>query len=151
MSDVRRSQWRVRSRRLAVYACGLTAALCGAMTPTAAADDGPPVHRVTYTVTADRPTAVGIYYRDVDPPTWADYSHDPYRFSPRDDVHLEPGIPWVHEATLADPDQWAMVAVTAVGLSTSDAMGLRCRLAVDGVDVDGAEGPRGALCSLRHW
>jgi hypothetical protein len=42
---------------------------------TSRADDV--VHRVTYTVTADQSLDVDIYYRDVDPPNWADYSHNP--------------------------------------------------------------------------
>jgi hypothetical protein len=127
------------------------AALYATAIPTAGADEGPPQHRVTYTVTIDQPAAVGIFYRDVDPPTWAEYSHNPYQFSPRDDVRLEPGTPWVHEAALADPGQWAMVTVTAVGPPTQTTNTLRCQLAVDGVEVDHAEGPRGALCSMRHW
>ena len=109
------------------------------------------MHRVTYTVTIDQPVDVGIYYRDVDPPTWADYSHNPYQFSPRDDVRLAPGTPWVREAMLADPGRWAMVTVTAAGPATQTTNTLRCQLAVDGVEVDHAEGPRGALCSMRHW
>nr|WP_238994673.1 hypothetical protein [Mycolicibacterium chubuense] len=109
------------------------------------------MHRVTYIVTVDHPAALNIYYRDVDPPTWADYSHNPYQFSPRDDVRLEPGTPWVHEATLADPDRWALVTVSAVGPATQTTNSLRCQLIVDGAEVDHAEGPRGALCSMRHW
>jgi hypothetical protein len=117
----------------------------------ARADDAAVLHRVTYTVTADRPTAAGIYYRDVDPPSWAEYSHNPYEFSPKDDVGLEPGQPWVREVTLADPAQWAMVTVTTAGQVMASAVTLRCELAVDGDVVDTAEGPQGALCSLRHW
>ncbi|KMO71802.1 hypothetical protein [Mycolicibacterium chlorophenolicum] len=126
-------------------------ALCTSGTATAGADDGPPLHQVTYTVSTDHPLGVGIYYRDVDPPTWADYSHDPYRYSPRDDIHLEPGAPWVHQAMLADPGRWAMVTVTAAGPPTEVATTLRCQMSVDGVEVDHAEGPRGALCSMRNW
>ncbi|WP_209923589.1 hypothetical protein [Mycolicibacterium lutetiense] len=126
----------------------------GAGLPVAApayADENPMTHRVTYTVTAEQPTDVGIYYRDVDPPTWADYSHDPYQFSPKDDLTLEPGAPWIREVTLADPMRWAMVAVSTGGLAPQSASTLRCELAIDGVVVDRAAGPKGALCSLRNW
>lgn len=114
-------------------------------------DEGPTMHRVTYTVTAEQPTTVGIYFRDVDPPTWADYSHNPYEFSPKDDVVLEPGKPWIRETTLADPMRWAMVTVTTAGLAPQDAHPLRCELAVDGIVVHRAAGTKGALCSLRNW
>ena len=115
------------------------------------ADEAPMPHRVTYTVTAEQPTTVGIYYRDVDPPTWADYSHNPYEFSPRDDLTLEPGTPWVRETTLTDPMKWAMVTVTTGGLAPQATSMVRCELAIDGIVVNRASGPKGTLCSLRTW
>jgi hypothetical protein len=115
---------------------------------TARADDFA-VHQITYTVTSERPLTADIYYRDVDPPTWADYSHNPYEFSPKATAQLEPGRPWTLDDTLADPDQWAMVAVSA-GAKPSPGV-VRCALAVDGIVVDTSEGSAGAVCSLRHW
>jgi hypothetical protein len=50
---------------------------------------------------------------------------------------------------LADPSRWAMV--TASGGSSPIEPMFRCELAVDGVVVDSNDGPKGALCSLRHW
>ncbi|CDO31730.1 hypothetical protein [Mycolicibacterium porcinum] len=122
-----------------------------ALATPAHSDEAPMTHRVTYTVTAEQPTAVGIYFREVDPPTWADYSHNPYEFSPKDDLTLEPGKPWIRETTLADPMKWAMVTVTTAGLAPQDSHTLRCELAIDGIVVDRAAGPKGALCSLRNW
>lgn len=115
------------------------------------ADSDPTPQRVVYTVTAELPTNASVYYRDVQPPTWAEYSHNPYEFSPKDDVHLEPGKPWVHEATLADPAQWAMVTVTTAGQPSQQGQTLRCTLTIDGTVVDRADGTSGALCSLRNW
>ena len=111
--------------------------------------DEPVLHRVTYTVTADQPTGAGVYYRDVDPPTWADYSHNPYLYSPKAEVALQPGTPWVLDVMLVDPDQWAMVAVTQDRTRATQAV--HCELAVDGIVVDTADGAHGALCSLRSW
>ncbi|OMC33768.1 hypothetical protein A5740_11770 [Mycobacterium sp. GA-1841] len=130
-----------------VVAAGVAGLLPAA---SARADDGP-LHRVTYTVTVEQATPVSIYFREADPPTWADYSHNPYEFSPKDDVALEPGRPWIREVMLADPMQWAMVTVTTAGLSPQLVQTLRCELAVDGIVVNRAAGPKGALCSLRHW
>ena len=106
-------------------------------------------HQVTYTVTAQQPVSADIYYRDVDPPTWVDYSHNPYQFSPKATVDIGPQQPWVLTVALADPDRWAMVSATRGRLPAEP--GFRCELAVDGVVVATGEGPRGALCSLRHW
>lgn len=120
------------------------------MTPSELAwADEPALHRVTYTVTADQPTAAGVYYRDVDPPSWADYSHNPYLYSPKAEVPLRPGTPWVLDVMLADPDQWAMVAVTQDRTRATHVV--HCELAVDGMVVDTADGSVGALCSLRSW
>ena len=47
----------------ALVAFGLGAGVAAAVP--AQADDAPMVHRVTYTVTAEQPTTVGIYYREV--------------------------------------------------------------------------------------
>lgn len=129
----------------AVLGVGLTSA------NSAHADEGVGAHRVTYTVTVDQPTSVAIYFRDVEPPTWADYSHDPYQFSPRDDVELAPERPWVRDVTLGDPMKWAMVTVTTAGLAPANPQTLRCELAVDGIVVKRAAGAKGALCSLRTW
>lgn len=145
---------RALSRRFLCTVSALFGVVLGTWLSTATpahADEAPVPHRVTYTVTAEQRTDVGIYYRDVDPPTWADYSHNPYEFSPRDDLTLEPGVPWVREATLVDPMRWAMVTVSTGGLAPQATSTLRCELAIDGVVVDRAAGPKGALCSLRNW
>nr|WP_235672733.1 hypothetical protein [Mycolicibacterium hodleri] len=120
-----------------------------AVAPASARGDDLPVHRVTYTVTADQPVQLDVYYRDVDPPTWADYSHNPYQFSPRDEASIGPGQSWVREVSLVNPDQWAMVAAS-IGSSPAGVT-VRCELAVDGAVVASGDGPNGALCSLRHW
>jgi hypothetical protein len=139
--------WRALTGAVLTIAIG-----CGAaMSPRAHADDDPTSHRVAYSVTAEQPTTASIYYREVQPPTWADYSHNPYEFSPKDDVRLEPGKPWVRDTTLSDPGQWAMVTVTTAGQTPQSGQTLHCLLTVDGIVVDHADGPNGALCSLRHW
>ncbi|MET0703434.1 MAG: hypothetical protein ABWY93_27640 [Mycobacterium sp.] len=115
--------------------------------PTGARADDAVLHRVTYTVTADQPVQAGVYYRDIDPPTWADYSHNPYLYSPKVDVSLGPTTPWVLDVMLADPDRWAMIAITQD--LTRPTHPVHCALAVDGIVADTADGPHGALCSLR--
>jgi hypothetical protein len=111
----------------------------------------PPAYNVRYTVTADAPVNAEIYYRDTDPPTFSDYSHDPYLFSPSAEATVGPGKPWVLEATLADPIQWGMVTVQARGALPLAAAGFNCTMAINGVVVKTNSGPKGALCSLRNW
>lgn len=132
----------------------MTAVSVAAGVSTPAADAQPSLHRVRYTIGASQDVSrAQIYYREVDPPNWADYSHNPYEFSPRAEADLGPGKAWVHEVMLADPDSWAMVVV---GLPTiTDAPlaepGFVCELRIDDVVVKTAKGPKGALCSVRHW
>jgi hypothetical protein len=119
---------------------------------TAAADDPPPppLHQIHYTVWAEQPFTAKIYYRDVDPPNWAEYSHNPYLFSPKVDADVGPNQQWNLEVGLADPDQWAMV-VAGTGGESQKKPNIHCALAVDGVVVKTNQGPKGALCSIRAW
>lgn len=139
-------------RRIAVgFGPALSAALvAGILAPAPASAEDPVVlHNVTYTVYTDNPFFAEIYYRDIDPPNFADYSHDPYLFSPNVEAGLGPDKPWVLNVQLANPDQWAMVLGTS-GMSPSQPS-FHCSIAVDGAVVVTNSGARGALCSIRHW
>ena len=136
-----------RARRLLSSAICLGAAGMGVAGPARAE---PPVpHQVTYTVTTETPVSAAVYFRQSDPPSWADYSHNPYVFSPKVDVEIGPDRPWVLHATLLDPARWAMVSATS-GRAQVEPM-FRCRLAVDGVVVATSSGPKGVLCAMRHF
>lgn len=127
----------------------LAASALPASAPGPARADELPLHHVQYVVTADSAVTADIYFRDTDPPSWADYSHNPYQFSPKIEARVGPGQPWTHDVMLADPDHWAMVTATS-GLSP-EAPNFHCTLAVDGVVVHSSSGAKGALCSIRHW
>ena len=82
--------------------------------------------------------------------TGREYSHNPYLYSPNIEAALGPDQKWNLDVWLANPDAWAMV--TAGISSDSTAMpNFHCVLAVDGVVVKTAQGPKGALCSIRNW
>lgn len=120
--------------------------------PIAAADDGvgPPLHDVKYTVFSEQPFRnAQLYYRDVDPPNFAAYSHNPYAFSPSANVDTGPHQMWTMDVQLANPDEWAMVTVSS--LDSPQRPNFHCVLAVDGRVVASNQGPSGALCSIRNW
>jgi hypothetical protein len=125
-----------------------TVAAAGLMLAPAAAQ-AQPLHHVKYTVFSEQPFYVDIYYRDVDPPNWAEYSHNPYKFSPKVESDVGPDQQWNLDVMLSNPDQWAMVTAS-VGPS-QQSPNIHCVLAVDGVVVATDAGPKGALCSLRNW
>ncbi len=114
----------------------------------------PALHHVQYTVGASPDIAnAEIYYREVDPPNWAEYSHNTYLYTPNVEANLGPNKPWVFDAMLANPEQWSMVVV---GLPTYETPalvepGFVCELRVDDVVVATDSGTRGALCSQRPW
>ncbi|WP_293219686.1 hypothetical protein [Mycolicibacterium sp.] len=126
----------------------LLAAGLGVSAGPAAADD-PVMHEVTYTVYTDAPFFSEIYYRDFEPANFADYSHDPYLFSPNVEANLGPDKPWVLTVRLANPEYWAMVLGSS-GRSPNPP-NFHCTLAVDGAVVITNSGAKGALCSLRTW
>jgi hypothetical protein len=136
---------------------GLTSATVLAMTgltaaPAEAQPPPPPprpLHHVKYTVFAEQPFRTDIYYRETDPPNWADYSHNPYLYSPKLEVDVGPDNMWVRDVMLADPNRWAMVTATS-GLAPATP-NIHCVLAVDGEVVKTDSGPKGALCSIRNW
>jgi hypothetical protein len=109
----------------------------------------PPLHHVRYSVTTERPFYAKIYYRDTDPPSWADYSHDPYVFTPQVEADIGPDRPWVLDAMLVDPQSWAMVVGTSELSRTPP--NFHCSLEIDGTVVATNSGPKGALCSVRAW
>ncbi len=131
----------------------LVAAAIAGPTAEAQADDPPPppLRQVKYTVWTEQPyNGAEIYFRDTDPPNWAEYSHNPYLYSPNVEANLGPDQKWVLDVGLVNPDSWAMVIGTIAPDSTAKP-NFHCVLAVDGVVVATHQGPKGALCSLRPW
>lgn len=138
-------------KSIVVHAAVVAAVASLACAAPAAAEE-PVLHHVKYTVGASEPSRATIYYRDTQPPNWADYSHNPYVFSPKAEAELGPGKPWVLEAMLADPQQWAMVVASVQEHQPALAdPGFVCELRVDDVVVATDAGTKGALCSLRTW
>ena len=111
--------------------------------------DDPPMHQVRYVITAASPIWADIYYLDHQPEKFADYSHNPYSFTPHVDVDLGPGKPWTYDLDMTNPNDYAMV-VASTGTEPGTP-GLHCVLAVDGVVVVSKDGLKGVLCSLRNW
>ncbi|MBB2991812.1 hypothetical protein FHR72_003302 [Mycolicibacterium iranicum] len=145
----------VFSKTLPVTAVSLTALLAAsAVGLGGVAEAQPALHHVQYTVGASADIAnAEIYYREKDPPNWAEYSHNPYQFTPNAEANLGPNKPWVFDAWLADPDQWALVVVGLPGPVSAPLAdpGFVCELKVDDVVVATDSGSKGALCSLRPW
>ncbi|ORW86199.1 hypothetical protein [Mycobacterium sherrisii] len=144
---------RTSVKRLRTFGSALSVAglLVGASVPigTGQAHADPVIHHVKYAVTAEKPIYTDIYYLDHQPEKFADYSHNPYSFTPHINVDLVPGKPWTYDLDMTNPDAYAMV-VASTGTEPGTP-GLHCVLAVDGVIVVSKDGLKGVLCSLRNW
>jgi hypothetical protein len=134
-----------------LFAAAIVAPTTVAQADPAEIPPGPPLRHVQYTVWTEQPYGnAEIYYRDTDPPNWAEYSHNPYLYSPNVEAHLGPDQKWNLDVYLANPDDWAMVT-TGIAADSTAAPNFHCVLAVDGVVAKTAQGPKGALCSIRAW
>jgi len=72
----------------------------------------PAAHQVRYTLTAAGGADFDLFYLTTQPPNKAAYNANPYAFVKKEPVTLAPGVPWVFETTLADP-QWAIFTVSS--------------------------------------
>ncbi|MDT7755742.1 MAG: hypothetical protein QOH27_1640 [Mycobacterium sp.] len=144
--------WRLRGLTSILPAATLMVGSVSLGAPTAAADDdpvGPPLHNVKYTVWSEQPFRnAQIYYADVDPPNFAEFSHNPYQFSPSAEFDTGPNRMWTQDVQLADPGDWAMVVVSS--LDSPHQPNFHCVLAVDGQVVKSNQGPKGAVCTIRN-
>ncbi len=82
------------TRALTVTTTALAAAMAAAVSFAAPVSaQGPTLHQVRYTVTADAPYFARIYYRNAEPAVFSDYSHNPFIFSPKAEVQVGPEQP----------------------------------------------------------
>ncbi len=106
----------------------------------------PEAHKVTYTVTTTSDLMANIYYVTADPPSQADATLPQYM--PGAHILVGPAAPWVFEATLNDPNQWAFVSASG-GLRVNPEF--HCEIAVDDQVVVSQQGGSGVQCALRPW
>jgi hypothetical protein len=116
--------------------------------PTANAE--PAAHQVRYTLTAAGGADFDLFYLTTQPPNKAAYNANPYAFVKKEPVTLAPGVPWVFETTLADP-QWAIFTVSSTTHGGQAAPNPHCDIAVDGQVVVQQDGPYNLQCQGSQW
>jgi hypothetical protein len=134
----------------AVFGTAALVASTGLALSQATSNAEPAGHQVRYTVTSTAPTGLDLYYLFAQPADKAAYNKDPNAFLKREEVSLEPGVPWVFETTLADP-QWAIVTVSGAAHAMTGAPNPHCEIFVDGQLVLQQDGETGAACQLSRW
>jgi uncharacterized membrane protein len=116
----------------------------------ATANAEPAGHQVRYTLTAAGPADFDLFYLTTQPPSKAAYNADAYAFVKKEQVTLAPGVPWVFETTLADP-QWAIFTVSSTTHGGQAAPNPHCDIAVDGQVVVQQDAPYNLQCQLGQW
>jgi hypothetical protein len=107
----------------------------------------PAGHQVRYTLTSAGGADFDLYYLTAQPPSKAAYNADAYAFLKKETVNLGPGVPWVFETTMADP-QWAVFTVSSTTHGGQAAPNPHCEIAVDGQVVVQQDAPYNLQCKL---
>ena len=132
-------------------AFGVGTAAVGPSTATA----DPASHQVTYTITATGNLTGNVRYMNSDPPSQAAYDANSSQYMNTVSATFTGGQPLVYTATLANPNQWAIV--TASGgchwpdCGSGSTPELHCEIAVDGQVVVTQNATTGVTCSTRPW
>ena len=116
----------------------------------ATANAEPAAHQVRYTLTSAGAADFDLYYLTTQPPSKAAYDADAYAFLKKEQVNLAPGVPWVFETTLADP-QWAIFTVSSTTHGGQAAPNAHCDIAVDDQVVTQQDAPYNVRCQLGQW
>src|SRR6476619_2789707 len=110
----------------------------------------PAGHQVRYTLTAAGAADFDLFYLTSQPPSKEAYNADAYAFVKRETVNLAPGVPWVFETTLADP-QWAIFTVSSTTHGGQAAPNAHCDIAIDGQVAVQQDAPYNVACQLSQW
>jgi len=133
-----------------VAAALVVAAASVALSQATAANAEPAAHQVRYTLTSAGGADFDLFYLTAQPPDKAAYNADPYAFVKREKVSLAPGVPWVFETTLADP-QWAILTVSSTTHGGQAAPNAHCDVAIDGQVAVQQDAPYNVACQLSQW
>ncbi len=144
----------VRRATLAAGCASFAVALAVTVTPAISFAD-PAGHQVTYTVTSTGNLTGNVRYMNTDPPSQAAYDANSSQYMSSVPATFTAGQPLTYTATLADPNQWAIV--TASGgchwpdCDSSNVPQIQCQIAVDGQVVVTQSATTGVTCSTRRW
>ncbi len=110
----------------------------------------PEGQQVRYTLTSAGGYEFDLFYLTSQPPSMEAFNADAYAFAKREKVNLAPGVPWVFETTMADP-QWAILTVSSTTRGGQAAPNAHCDIAVDGQVLVAHDDPYNVRCQLSKW
>lgn len=125
----------------------LAAASVAATQASAAAQEA---HQVRYTLVSGGAYEFDLFYVTSQPPSMEAFNADAYAYAKREKVNLAPGVPWVFETTMADPN-WAILQVSSTTRGGMAAPNAHCDIAVDGQVLTQHDDPYNVRCQLGQW
>jgi hypothetical protein len=129
------------------------AVVAGAI-PAPVAAHADPGHQVTYTISSANTLTATVQYMNADPASQAAYNADSSKYMTNVQAPLTPGNPVTYSATLANPNQWAII--TASGIlhwpdSGNGPASFHCEISVDGQVVVQQDATSAVTCATRPW
>jgi hypothetical protein len=116
----------------------------------ATAEAQPSGHVVRYTLVSAGAGDYNLNYLIAQPPSKEAYNADAYKYLKSEQVDLAPGVPWVFETTLEDP-QWAILTASTGVHAMTAPPSPHCEIAIDGQVVVQQDGPYTVQCQLSQW
>jgi hypothetical protein len=107
-------------------------------------------HKVTYTLISAGAADYKLNYLIAQPASKEAYNADAYAYLKSETVVLQPGVPWVFEATLEDP-QWGILTASTGVHAMQGSPNPHCEIAIDGQVAVQNDGPYTAHCQLSNW
>ncbi|WP_156434427.1 hypothetical protein [Mycobacterium sp. IS-1590] len=105
---------------------------------------------VRYTLTSTAPADFQLNYLIAQPPSKEAYNADAYAYLKKEEVILQPGVPWVFETTMADP-QWAILTASTGVHAMQASPNPHCEIAIDGQVAVQQDGTYTVQCQLSQW
>lgn len=107
-------------------------------------------HAVRYTLVSAGAADYTINYLIAQPPSKEAYNADAYAYLKKEEVVLQPGVPFVFETTLEDP-QWAIITASTGVHAMQGSPNPHCEIAIDGQVAVQQDGPYTVQCQLSQW
>jgi hypothetical protein len=106
--------------------------------------------KVRYTLVSAGAADFDLNYLIKQPASKEALNADAYAYLKKEEVNLAPGVPWVFETTLADP-QWAIITASTGVHAMQGSPNPHCEIAIDGQIAVQQDGPYTVQCQLSRW
>lgn len=137
-------------KAITVVGAAFTLAVASLAVSQGTAEAQPAGSKVRYTLVSDGAADYTVNYLIAQPASKEAYNADAYAYLKKEEIILQPGVPWVFETTLEDP-QWGILTASTGVHAMQGSPNPRCEIAIDDQVVTQNSGPYTAHCQLGQW